>query len=370
MEQLLGMDFQTFCRSVLLAQNRFQRLPEGGTERDKVLKASSATNGSMPRRPPPIVRLDGGDDRSQSLDRGGARSTRRGDGSMRRGRARRRQPSRSRPSEAASDVRRLTESPVRRDRRRGRRPDPVAGTDRGVAPEGRGGRVLDAAGRAHGDVERATAAVEAAGRASSDAQLAAVRDQSGAAALVRAAGGTSRRTRPRGGGGGRPRRPPARPKRPRRSRRGGRPPTERRRRRRRVPTSARGRRRPRRAGSGRLGLSPACRRRRGLRGELVAGEPCPVCWPGSTVRNQGRTQGGGRRRKSAEKAEVAEAAIRAEREQLWWDRPRPQSPRRNDDAPRPRRRSRRSLPTSAAAEGEAAAARRTGSPSISARASR
>ena len=38
-EQLLGMDFQTFCRSVLLAQNRFSDfLKATRTERDKVLK--------------------------------------------------------------------------------------------------------------------------------------------------------------------------------------------------------------------------------------------------------------------------------------------------------------------------------------------
>ena len=53
-EQLLGMDFQTFCRSVLLAQNRFSDFlkRDAGPSATRCSRACSATSGSTRRRRP------------------------------------------------------------------------------------------------------------------------------------------------------------------------------------------------------------------------------------------------------------------------------------------------------------------------------
>ncbi|MGZ8629498.1 MAG: AAA family ATPase [Actinomycetota bacterium] len=185
-EQLLGMDFQTFCRSVLLAQNRFSDfLKATRTERDKVLKGVfgyerlDAAKAAAERRLERETLVLGSlarerntiDEARERLDDARARAdaaaveVKAFDG-------------------ATTDVERLTESSRTADADAAAAADRIADLERiaGSLPkDGTVDDVLQAASQAHDAVERAKAGLEAAeaARASSDAELASVRDRLG-----------------------------------------------------------------------------------------------------------------------------------------------------------------------------------------------
>ena len=191
-ETLLGMDFQTFCRSVLLAQNRFSDfLRATRTERDKVLKGVFGYERLDAAKAAADRRLDRETLALESLAR--ERSTI----DDARGRL---DEARTRAETAALEVRAFEAAAPEVTRLEGARSaaeaEATAAAERTAAlervaaslPDGREvDALLEAAGDARAAMTRAAAALTSAeeARAASDAMLASVRDRLGDRAQLR-----------------------------------------------------------------------------------------------------------------------------------------------------------------------------------------
>jgi DNA repair protein SbcC/Rad50 len=191
-EQLLGMDFQTFCRSVLLAQNRFSDfLKATRTERDRVLKgvfgyerldaAKAAADRRLDRE---TVTLEALVRERSTIDQARERLD----------------DARSRAHDAALEMKTFDDAAPEVERllqtRRSAEADETAASGRITAlapladqlPEAAAAEsLLDTATEDLGTVERAREALEAAEalRAARDGELASVRDRLGDRAQLR-----------------------------------------------------------------------------------------------------------------------------------------------------------------------------------------
>lgn len=191
-EQLLGMDFQTFCRSVLLAQNRFSDfLKATRTERDRVLKGVFGYERLDAAKIAADRRLDRETLALEALakERGTIDQARdRLDGARSRAHAAALEVKTL--DDAAPEVQRLHEArraaeadSMKADERLGAL-EPLASS---LPASADSDALLDTAAEAQGAVgqaKQALAAAEAA-RASSDAELASVRDRLGDRAQLR-----------------------------------------------------------------------------------------------------------------------------------------------------------------------------------------
>ncbi len=327
-EQLIGMDFQTFCRSVLLAQNRFSDfLKATRTERDKVLKgvfgyerldaAKAAAERRLERE---TLILESLARERSTIDEACARLD------DARARAEAAALEVKAYEGAAPEVERLDEARRTAEADTSAAADRIEGLERisGSLPEGETvDRVLEAADRAHDAMERAKTGLEAAeaARASSDAELASVRDRLGDRAELRSfeqlverheglvrevertagilsAAGSAAEEAAEALGSRKARSVDA------------------------TEAAARADERLREAMAAThdaretLAAAQHAEMAHELRGELSAGEPCPVCaQPVATVPKRGPgPKAVAAARKAAAKAETSEAEVRADRE--------------------------------------------------------
>ena len=191
-EQLLGMDFQTFCRSVLLAQNRFSDfLKATRTERDRVLKGVFGYERLDAAKAAADRRLDRESIALESLTRERSAIDQ----------ARERlDDARSRAESAALDVRTFDDAASEVERLsetlRGAEADTAQATERlgklapiaaSLPPAADADALLDTAAEAHGALEHAGAVLQKAeaARAICDAELASVRERLGDRAQLR-----------------------------------------------------------------------------------------------------------------------------------------------------------------------------------------